>query len=408
MRPPTATSAPCSDISEADVSKGRLIAIDAGSLFTPEKKYSPGRLLIEGATVAALGAPESVPIPSGADRLDASQWFVTPGFIDPHIHGCGGVDVMDGSWESVNTVSRLLVRHGTTSFLPTTVSAPPDVLSHAVERLGVALSQPFDGATPLGIHLEGPFISTAKRGTHKASNVLAPNVDLIDKWARSSGNRIRLMTIAPELEGTDALLLMARHHGVIVAMGHSDATFGQAKEAADRGVCYAVHTFNAMRAMNHRDPGIVGEVLVDDRVWAEIIVDGIHVDPALVRVFARSKGKSLVLLVTDAISATDMPDGRYALGGDTIAVADGICRDSEGRLAGSTLTQEVALKNFVEWTDWAFQDALFGLTLNPARALKLDRKGILEPGADADVLIMDAQFRILKTLVAGKIVFERF
>jgi N-acetylglucosamine-6-phosphate deacetylase len=393
---------------EADVSKGRLIAIDAGTLFTPENKYSPGRLLIEGATIAAVGPPESVSVPSGAERLDASKWFVTPGFIDPHVHGCGGIDVMEGSWESVNTVSRLLVRHGTTAFLPTTVSSPPDVLSRAVELLGAALSQTFDGATPLGIHLEGPFISALKRGTHQASNVLAPNVDLFDRWARGSGNRIRLMTIAPELEGTDALLIMARHHGVIVAMGHSDATFEQAKGAADRGVCYAVHTFNAMRAMNHRDPGIVGEVLADDRVWAEIIADGIHVDPVLVRVFARSKGKSRVLLVTDAISATDMPDGRYALGGNTVEVANGICRDSESRLAGSTLTQEIALKNFVEWTDWAFQDALFGLTLNPARALKLDKKGILEPGADADVLIMDAQFRVLKTLVGGDIVFERF
>jgi N-acetylglucosamine-6-phosphate deacetylase len=190
-------------------------------------------------------------------------------------------------------------------------------------------------------------------------------------------------------------------------MGHSNATFDEAKAAADRGTCYAVHTFNAMRSLSHRDPGIVAEVLADDRVFAEIIADGIHVDGSVVRIFARAKGKSLVLLATDAISATDMPGGRYALGGETVEVIDGICRDAEGRLAGSTLTQEVALRNFAQWTGWPLEEALAGVTLNPARALKLQRKGVLEPGADADVVIMDDQSRIIKTLVGGRVVFER-
>lgn len=389
------------------MSKHTPVAIDAGTLFTPDKKFSPGRLVIEGTTIAAVGAAESVPLPADADRMDASQLLVTPGFIDPHIHGCGGVDVMEGTYESLNTVSRILVRHGTTSFLPTTVSSPPGVLTHAVAQLGAAMSKSFDGAEPLGIHLEGPFISAAKRGTHKASNVLAPDLDLFEKWVRGSGHTVRLLTIAPELDAIHPLLIMAEHFGITVAMGHSNATFDQAKAAADRGVCYAVHTFNAMRAFSHRDPGIVGEVLSDDRIFAEIIADGIHVDDAVVRVFARAKGKSRLLLVTDAISATDMPDGRYGLGGDTVEVVNGICRDPEGRLAGSTLTQEVALRNFVEWTEWALEEALPGVTVNPARALKLDKKGVLEPGADADIVMLDRNFRVMKTLVAGRIVFNR-
>jgi N-acetylglucosamine-6-phosphate deacetylase len=178
-------------------------------------------------------------------------------------------------------------------------------------------------------------------------------------------------------------------------MGHSNATFGEASAAAARGVRYAVHTFNAMREFSHRDPGIVGAVLADDRIFAEIIADGVHVDPAVIRTFARAKGKARVLLVTDAISTAG------------VEVVDGICRNSEGRIAGSTLTQETALRNFIEWTDWAFDEALLGLTLNPARALKLEKKGVLEPGADADLVMMDTSFRIMKTFVAGRLVFDR-
>jgi N-acetylglucosamine-6-phosphate deacetylase len=389
------------------VSSPALLAIDAGTLFTPLEKFSPGRLLVEGTSIAAAGMPESVHIPPGTTRVDASQWLVMPGFIDPHVHGCGGVDVMDGTYESLNAVSRLLVRHGTTSFLPTTVSSPAERLTNTVGQLGSALSKSFDGAQPMGIHLEGPFISAARRGTHQASNVLAPNADLFARWVERSGRVIRLLTIAPELDGIDRLLMLAQHFGITVAMGHSDATFDEAKVAAGRGVCYAVHTFNAMRPFSHRDPGIVGEVLSDDRIFAEIIADGIHVDEAVVRIFAVAKGKSRVLLVTDAISATDMPDGNYRLGESMVEVTNGICRDAEGRLAGSTLTQEIALRNFSKWTRWPFEHALLGLTANPAKALSLDKKGSFDFGADADIVALDNNFRVMKTWVTGRLVFDR-
>lgn len=392
-------------ISEADVSNTKPIAIDAGAVFTPIRKFAPGRLIIDGRSIVEIGEVETVRIPRTAERIDASKLVATPGFIDPHIHGCGGVDVMDGSHSSLNAVSRIVARHGTTAFLPTTVSSAPEVLTNAVEQLGIAMSRPFDGATPLGIHLEGPFISTEKRGTHKSSNIVPPDPGLLEKWIQASNGSVRLLTVAPELEGIDKVFIMAKHFGVTIAMGHSNATYTEAGHAVDRGVCYAVHTFNAMRGFSHRDPGIAGAVLADDRIFAEIISDGIHVDPAVIRTFARAKGKTRVLLVTDAISATDMPDGSYRLGGHTVDVAGGVCRDGEGRLAGSTLTQEIAFKNFTAWSGWPFEDALLGLTLNPARALQLEGKGSLEAGADADVAILDREFRVVMTFVGGKKVF---
>jgi N-acetylglucosamine-6-phosphate deacetylase len=385
----------------------KLIAIDAGIVVTPLRKFAPGRLIIEGASIAKVGTAESINIPADAVRVDASDMLISPGFIEPHIHGGGGVDVMEGTYEALNVLSRTLSRHGTTSFLATTVSSPPDVLSSAIEKIGVHIGKSFDGAQPLGIHLEGPFISPEKRGTHKASNVSVPNAALFQDWIRVSNNSIRLVTIAPELAGGEELLRIAKNSQIFVAMGHSNAKFQEARTAVDEGVNYAVHTFNAMRPFSHRDPGIVGEVLSDDRVFAEIIADGVHVDRSVIRLFARAKGKRKFLLVSDAVSAMDMPDGRYALGNDAVNVAGGVCRDLEGRLAGSTLTQEVALRNFTEWTGWSFEDALFGLTLNPAQALGLSRKGILEPGADADVVLMDHSFRIMKTFVKGKLVFDR-
>jgi N-acetylglucosamine-6-phosphate deacetylase len=384
----------------------RALVVDAGSILSPADKFSPGRIIIRNGRVDAVGLLSDLRMPENSDRIDALQFTVVPGFIDSHIHGSGGADVMDATFASMNTISRTLASHGTTSFLPTTVSAPPEILGSTLDRLSPLLQKSFEGARPIGIHLEGPFISGQKRGTHREIHVRLPDETLLSDWINRAHGTLKLLTMAPELDGAVTVARFARAAGVTVAMGHSNASFDEAMAAADNGTHYAVHTFNAMRAFSHRDSGIAGAVLSDDRIFAEIIADGIHVSPEVVRIFARSKGRDRILLVTDAISATGMPDGRYNLGTDKVQVQSGICRDDEGRLAGSTLAQDTAMRNFIAYSGMRMEDAIFGLTLNPARALKLEGRGCIEPGAYADLVMLSDELRVMKTFAEGRLAFE--
>jgi N-acetylglucosamine-6-phosphate deacetylase len=388
------------------VSDGFLV-LDVGSVLTPFEKFSAGRVIVRAERIEAVGPASSLQIPARATRIDLPHLILVPGFIEPHVHGIGGVDVMDATPHSMNTISQTLAKYGTTAFLPTTVSAPLDILEAAVERLANLICADSPGAKPLGIHLEGPFINVQKRGTHQSSNVRKPDPALLTKWIQLSGGRIKLLTIAPELEGAATTADRARGSNVVVGMGHSNATLSESIAAANAGAHYAVHTFNAMREFSHRDPGIVGAVLSDDRIFAEIIADGIHVAPEVVRIFARTKGASRIILATDATSATGMPDGSYALGNSQVHVQQGVCRDAEGRLAGSTLTQDRALKNLLEWTGWRLDDALPALTANPAQALAIEGRGRIEPGAFADLVLLDKNFDVDRTYVSGKLVFAR-
>jgi N-acetylglucosamine-6-phosphate deacetylase len=384
-----------------------LLILDVGSVLTPFEKYSPGRVIVRGDRIEAVGAASSLKAPDGCTRLDLSHLTLVPGFIEPHVHGCGGFDVMDATADSMNIISKTLAKYGTTAFLPTTVSAPLDLLEAAVERLANFIRTDVAGAKPLGIHLEGPFINIQKRGTHQSSNVRQPDPTLLARWMHLSGGLIKLLTMAPELEGAAITADTARNSNVIVAMGHSDATLSESLTAANAGTHYAVHTFNAMRLFSHRDPGIVGAILSDDRIFAEIIADGIHVAPEVVRIFAKAKSASRIILATDAISATGMPDGTYALGNGQVRVQGGTCRDGEGRLAGSTLTQDRALRNLLQWTGLRLDDALLALTANPAQALKLDGRGRIEPGAFADLTVLDENLEVDRTYVSGNLVFAR-
>jgi N-acetylglucosamine-6-phosphate deacetylase len=383
------------------------LVIDAGTVLTPFEKFSPGRVVVRGDRIEAAGKVSDLRIPEGSTHINVPHLTLVPGFIEPHVHGCGGFDVMDATPDSMSVISKTLARYGTTSFLATTVSAPVDQLGTAVDRLATLIHAEFEGARPLGVHLEGPFLNVQKRGTHRPANVRNPDTNLLASWVQRSGGLIKLLTMAPELEGASAAARLAQSLGVVVAMGHSDASLTEALAAIDEGTRYAVHTFNAMRQFSHRDPGIVGAVLSDDRVFAEIIVDGVHVAPEVVQIFAKAKGRDRMVLATDATSATGMPDGEYALGDGKVQVRAGVCRDAEGRLAGSTLTQDRALRNLIQWTGMRLDDALFGLTANPATALSLEGRGRIEAGAFADMTLLDNNLEVDRTYVSGRLVFAR-
>ena len=293
----------------------------ARKLFTPLEAIDDAVLMVEDGIISSVGDRSRVRIPPDARVLDFGDAVLAPGLIDIHIHGGAGHDVMEGSDESLAAIERLMIKHGVTSYCPTTVTAPVDATLRSLEALGKAVERAACGngdgtrARPLGVHLEGPFLSHAKRGVHPPALLQPASCELFERMWQAAGGRVSVMTIAPEIEGAMDLIAEASRRGVCVSLGHSDAELPQARAAIKAGARHATHTFNAMRALDHRRPGLLGAVLTDRTVTADIIVDGIHVDPVMVDLFLRAKGIEGAVLITDAISATGMPDGTYMLGG---------------------------------------------------------------------------------------------
>jgi N-acetylglucosamine-6-phosphate deacetylase len=315
---------------------------------------------------------------------------------------------MDGTLESLEAVSETLARHGTTSFLATTLSAPDGDTEAALRGYAAHSGKIASGARPVGIHMEGPFLNPLRRGTHDAGHLRQADAGALQRFVEWSAGNLRKITVAPEMDPGLELTREATRHGIHVSIGHTDATYAEAEAAIDAGALHATHTFNAMRPFHHREPGVIGAVLNDPRVFAEVIADGVHVHPSALHLLVKSKGVDRILLVTDGLSAVDMPDGLYPLGDKTIVVEQGQCRDPDGKLAGSTLTLDRAVRNLVEWFDLPVGEAITAASASPARAIHMDRSlGIVAPGASADLVFLDQDLQVLKTMVAGRIVYSR-
>jgi N-acetylglucosamine-6-phosphate deacetylase len=384
-----------------------MLAFTAGRLLTPTEAVEHPLMLVEEGRVLEISARRSRPSPAGVSVSDFGDNLLAPGYFDLHIHGSAGYDVMNEAAEALPAIGQFLARHGVTSYFPTTVTAPMDATLRALERLANEIekreSTNDDGkgwARPLGIHLEGPFISHARRGVHPQENLLAPTLTLFERLWQAARGRIRMMTIAPELEGASEVIAEAARRGVAVSMGHSDADFAAAERGIVAGARHATHTFNAMRPLAHRSPGILGAVLTDRRVSADIIADGVHLDPAIVKLFAQAKGPEQTVLITDAISATGMPDGRYRLGSFEVDVHDGKCT-ANGKLAGSVLTMDRAVRNLVRFAEWDLPQAVAAASRNPARVARIANKGILTAGADADFVVLNPAGEVLQTFIGG-------
>ena len=335
-----------------------------------------------------------------------AEGVLVPCYMDIHIHGCAGYDLMDPSPSAMRIISASLAQHGVGAYLPTTVTSPADetlaALSGLTKEIARADTGVSIGAIPLGIHLEGPFLSREKRGVHTAALLQAPSIPLFERFWQAAEGRILLMTLAPELPGALELIEYASSLGVRCSLGHSNATFDQAHQAFLAGAASATHTFNAMRRLDHRDPGVTALVLDEDRLFAEIIADGLHVDPAMVRLFFKAKGPDRTILVTDGISATGMPDGIYKLGDIEVEVIQGRCT-ANGAIAGSTLTLDQGVRNLMEFTGAALPLAVRAASHNPAKLLGKEHIwGSLETGRRADITVLSRAGEVLQTFVCGR------
>jgi N-acetylglucosamine-6-phosphate deacetylase len=379
--------------------------LHVGKAITPKGEISGAGILIRDGEIETIGARADLTLPSGAQEVRAQDSTAIPGFIDVHIHGAGGRDVMEGNEDALGTVTAKLAQFGTTSILATTITADADDTCRAVEGISGYIGTQHETNSPraeiLGIHFEGPFLSKERRGVHPTEFLQLPSAEFLQRLIHASSGNARILTIAPELIGAMPCIDAARSLGMVVSIGHTDATYEQARAAVAHGAHHATHVYNAMRPFTHRDPGVIGAVLTTPEVTAELIADGIHVDEIAMKVLLQAKGADGVILISDGVSATGMPDGKYMLGGLEVTVNGGICRNAEGKLAGSTLTLDRSLRNVVK-LGVPLAAAVQMLTLNPAMLLGIEfKKGALRSGADADIVLLNDSLEITQVWARG-------
>jgi N-acetylglucosamine-6-phosphate deacetylase len=379
--------------------------IHAGRALTPTTEVHDAGILFRDGVIDAIGPRDGMTLPNGAKEIREPDKAAIPGFLDVHIHGAGGHDVMEASAEALGAVTRRVAEFGTTSLLATTVTASPEDTCRAVEGIAKYITQQHSvaegGAEVVGIHFEGPFISKERRGVHPPKWIQSPSTELLERFLHAAAGNARLITIAPEVLGAAPCMEAAQKAGVVVSIGHTDANYEQARFAIARGARSATHMYNAMRPFSHRDPGVIGAVLTSPEINAELIADGVHVEEGAMKLLLQAKGTERVILVSDGLSATGMPDGKYMLGDFEVTVSNGVCRNADGVLAGSTLTLDRALRNIVN-LGVGLPDAVRMLTLNPASLLGIEfKKGSLRVGADADVVLLDEGLRVTDVWARG-------
>jgi N-acetylglucosamine-6-phosphate deacetylase len=377
--------------------------VTADRLFDGTGLLDQPLIAIEDGLIAAISTRSASAVPAGVRVLDYPGATLAPSFFDVHIHGAAGHDIMEATPAALAAIGAFLASHGTANFLATTVSAPLDATLRALSGLAKLIAAPPAAglAHPLGIHLEGPFLSHIKRGVHPPECLLAPDPAVFDRLFDAAEGHVRLMTLAPELPGAPELTAHAVARGVRVSVGHSNATAAETRAVIAAGAVSATHTFNAMRPLDHREPGILGTVLTCDSLFAELICDGVHTELEIVKLWGRAKGPRRAILMTDAMSAAGMPDGEYHLGGFAVQVANGRAM-AGGVLAGSVLTLDRALTNFIQFTGASLEHALRLLTANPATMTGLaDRAGTLAVAQPANLVAVDATGKLQASIHHG-------
>ena len=367
-------------------------------------KIEKGSVLIENGKIKEIN-PSNV---NDTEVIDAEGLYLSPGFIDVHIHGAGGCDTMDGTVESINTIAKTIVQHGTTSFTPTTMTVAAEDIRKSIEVIKKLKEEGTEGANVLGAHLEGPFISPKAIGAQNPNFLLAPSVENYNKIVGDYGDAVVSITMAPEVEGAKELIKYLSDNGVTVSMGHTKATYDEAIEGIKCGACHSTHLYNAMTPFTHREPGVVGATF-DTDITTETISDGIHISYPALRTAYKQKGTDKVLLVSDAMEACGMPDGQYSLGGQDVIVKNGAARLLDGTLAGSVLTLDKAVKNIYSNSNYPLNEVVRMATYNGAKHCHVeDHKGLIKEGYDADLILFNEDIEIQKVFVKGKKVYNKY
>lgn len=382
----------------------RLALINA-RLITADAVVQGGLLVDEGR-IAAVG-PDVV-APPDAEALDLGGRYLAPGFIELHTHGGGGHSLLTEDPSEVEAYARWVASRGVTSFLIGVTGGEHERTLRALSRSAAFFERPSTGAQALGYFLEGPFLNPRRRGAFPEAWLRPPDVDQFHQYVEATGGRLRLLTLAPELPGADALIAAALEAGVVASMGHSDATYEEAVRAFEAGVRHVTHCFNAMRPLAHRDPGCLGAALTSPGVTCELILDGSHVHPASAALLLRAKGVDGTVLITDAIppAGSEREEVEWEAGKAKVVGRAAVRED--GTIIGSLATTDELVRHAVDWLPVTLPEAVRMVTRNPARVLGLEeRKGSLRPGADADLVVLDEELRVAMTIARGRIVYRR-
>lgn len=377
--------------------------LQAGKIYAEEQIIEQGILEIKQGKILAINPiiDPSVPLISLPDH------HIIPGLIDLHIHGREGSDIMDGTIESINTISRSLAHHGVCGFLGTTATSDWQQTLQAFKNLGNAFEQQQPGAELLGAYNEGLFFTNEHKGAHNQDYFVELNRSNLDKIISAANGALKVVALAPERENSEAMISYLRQQGIRVMLGHTDANWQQTCSAIDAGACGGVHVFNGMRGIHHRDPGCAGAMLLDPDTLVEVIADGVHLHPAILDMIHRLKGHQNMALISDCINAGGLSDGQYRLGMMDVEVTDGIARTQSGSLAGSTLTLERAIHNLISLTDICPRDAIHMASLVPATFLGLDSTlGSITPGKQANLAVITHEFNVAATVINGHTVFS--
>jgi N-acetylglucosamine-6-phosphate deacetylase len=382
-----------------------LTALLNARVLTPDEELAGATVVVRDSRIEAVGAGLSPP--AGARTIDLAGLILAPGFIDIHVHGGGGFSLITEDPEEIRSYARWVVSRGVTGFLVTLVGATLPQMERWLAAVVAAGGVAEGGARLLGVHLEGPFVNPARRGALPAEGLRPPDVAEFVALAEAAQGRLKIITLAPELPGAADVIAAAHPQGVVISMGHTDATYEQALEAIEWGVRQATHCFNGMRPFRHRDPGCLGAILSSPRLSAELIADGVHVHPGAMASLLAAKGPQKTILVTDGIAAAGLGDGAYSLAGEAIQVQDGVASLPNGTLAGSAATMDQVLRNVVCLGLAPLAEAMRMASTNPAASLGLgQRLGRIAPGFAADLVALDDRLDVAMTFVGGQPVHE--